>query len=142
MQGFGLGFIFVPASTVAFATIPKHLSAEAAGLYSLVRSVGSAVGISLVSSYFVRSTQAHWELFRGQFSPYRGQVTDYLAGMHLAPGSPMGAQMLSQVLGHQAQLAAFVDTFWLVAASFVVMLPVLLFMRKTKPGGPAPAAPE
>jgi DHA2 family multidrug resistance protein len=142
LQGFGLGFIFVPASTVAFATIPKALSAEAAGLYSLVRSVGAAVGISLVSSYFVRSTQAHWELFRGQFSPYRGQVSDYLAGMHLAPGSPMGAQVLSQVLGNQAQLAAFVDTFWLVAASFVVMLPVLLFMRKTKPGGPAPAAIE
>jgi len=141
LQGFGLGFIFVPASTVAFATIPKRLSAEAAGLYSLVRSVGSAVGISLVSSYFVRSSQAHWELFRGQFSPYRGQVADYLAGMHLAPGSPMGAQMLSQVLGYQAQLAAFVDTFWLVAASFVVMLPVLVFMRKTRPASaPAVAA--
>jgi MFS transporter, DHA2 family, multidrug resistance protein len=142
LQGFGLGLIFVPASTIAFATIPKMLSAEAAGLYSLVRSVGSAVGISLVSSYFVRSTQAHWELFRGQFSPYRSQVTDYLAGMHLAPSSPMGAQMLAKALTSQAQLAAYVDTFWLVAASFVVMLPVLLFMRKTKPGGPAPAAIE
>ena len=142
LQGFGLGFIFVPASTVAFATIPKMLSAEAAGLYSLVRSVGAAVGISLVSSYFVRSSQAHWELFRGQFSPYRSQVTDYLAGMHLTPGSPMGVQVLAQALGYQAQLAAFVDTFWLVAASFVVMLPVLIFMRKVKPGDAPPVATE
>jgi DHA2 family multidrug resistance protein len=142
LQGFGLGLIFVPASTVAFATIPKRLSAEAAGLYSLVRSVGSAVGISLVSSYFVRSAQAHWELFRGQFSPYRNQVSDYLAGMHLAPGSPMGAKVLSQALSSQAQLAAYVDTFWLVAASFVVMVPVLLFMRRTKPGGAPPVAVE
>ncbi len=142
LQGLGLGLIFVPTSTVAFATIPKYLSAEAAGLYSLVRSVGSAVGISLVSAYFVRSTQAHWELFRGQFSPYRGAVTDYLSGLHLAPGSPMGAQMLGQVLSKQAQLAAFVDTFWLVAASFVAMIPVLLFMRKTRAGAPPPVAAE
>ncbi len=142
LQGFGLGLIFVPASTIAFATIPKALSAEAAGLYSLVRSVGSAVGISLVSSYFVRSTQAHWELLRGQFNVYRAPVTDYLGALHLAPGTPMGAQMLAQALGAQAQMAAFVDAFWLVTASFAVMLPLLLFMRRTRPGGAAPVAAE
>jgi DHA2 family multidrug resistance protein len=133
LQGFGLGLIFVPASTVAFSTIPKALSAEAAGLYSLVRSVGSAVGISVVSSYFARSTQSHWAMFRGELNPYRAPVAEYLGSLHVAPGTPMGAQVLAKVLGQQAQMAAFVDSFWLVAASFAVMLPVLLLIRRTRP---------
>ena len=36
------------------------------------------------------------------------------------------------------QMAAFVDTFWLVAASFVAMLPLLLFIRRGRPGDTAP----
>jgi DHA2 family multidrug resistance protein len=139
LQGFGLGLIFVPSSTIAFSTIPKRLAAEAAGLYSLVRSVGSAVGISLVSSYFARSAQAHWELLRGQVNAYRAPVAEYLGSLHLAPQSPLGVQVLARALGREAQMAAFVDTFWLVAASFVAMLPLLLFIRRARPGAGAPA---
>jgi len=140
LQGFGLGLIFVPASTIAFSTIPRRLAAEAAGLYSLVRSVGSAVGISLVSSYFTRSAQRHWEMFRGDINPYRGPVADYLGSLHLAPGSPLGAQVLAKALAQQAQMAAFVDAFWLVAASFLAMAPLLLLIRRSRSAAPPPEA--
>ena len=144
LQGFGLGLIFVPASTIAFSTIPKHLAAEAAGLYSLVRSVGSAVGISLVSSYFARSAQRHWEMLRGQVNPFRGPVADYLGSLHLAPDSALGAQVLAKAVAQQAQLAAYVDTFWLVAASFLAMAPLILLIRHSRLGPPPPgtAVPE
>ncbi len=143
LQGFGLGLIFVPASTIAFSTIPKRLAAEAAGLYSLVRSVGAAVGISLVSSYFARSAQRHWELLRGEVNPYRGAVADYLRPLHLAPDSALGARMLAKTVAEQAQLAAYVDAFWLVAASFVAMVPLLLVIRRARSAPPAtPVVPE
>ena len=143
LQGFGLGLIFVPTSTIAFSTIPRALAAEAAGLYSLVRSVGSAVGISLVSSYLARSSQSHWEILRGQVHAYRAPVADYLGALHLAPDSPLGIQVLAKVLGQQAQLAAFVDAFWLVAASFVAMAPMLLLIRRGRaPSSPAPVVAD
>ena len=142
LQGFGMGLIFVPMSTLAFSTIAKAYTAEAAGLYSLVRSVGSAIGISLVSTYLARSTQAHWEVLRGFANPYREATTQYLHGLQLLPQTANGAQVLAQTLFTQAQLAAFVDSFWFIAASFVIMIPLLFAMRSAKPasGGPSHAA--
>lgn len=138
LQGFGLGLIFVPASTIAFSTIPRRLAAEAAGLYSLVRSVGAAVGISLVSSYFARSAQRHWEMFRGEVNPFRGPVAAYLGPLHLAPDSALGVQVLANAVAKQAQMAAYVDAFWLVAASFVAMAPLVVLIRRSRNALPRP----
>ena len=47
-QGFGLGFIFVPLNTIAFASLPGELRTEGAALWTLIRNIGSSVGISIV----------------------------------------------------------------------------------------------
>ena len=47
-QGFGLGFIFVPLNTIAFASLPAALRTEGAALWTLIRNIGSSVGISVV----------------------------------------------------------------------------------------------
>ena len=47
-QGFGLGFVFVPLNTIAFATLPGELRTEGAALWTLIRNIGSSVGISIV----------------------------------------------------------------------------------------------
>jgi len=142
LQGMGMGFIFVPMSTLAFSTMAREHAAEAAGIYSLMRSVGSAIGISIVSMYLAHSTQAHWELLRGNVTPYREAVVQYLHGLHLAPASPLGAQLLAQELGRQARLTAFVDSFWLITASFAAMLPLLLLLRSParRPARPVESA--
>ncbi|MGE5130132.1 MAG: hypothetical protein ACM3IK_10900, partial [Sphingomonadaceae bacterium] len=119
----------VPMSTLAFSTIAHDHAAEAAGIYSLVRSVGSAIGISVVSTYLTRATQAQWELMRGQVTPFNGAAAQYLQGLHLAPTSPLGVQLLAQAVGDQARLTAFVDALWLITASFAAMLPLLFLVR-------------
>ena len=48
VQGLGLGLIFVPLSALTFATLPPELRTEATGLFSLMRNIGSSVGISIV----------------------------------------------------------------------------------------------
>src|SRR5690606_13208492 len=57
IQGFGLGFIFVPLSTVAYSTLEPRYRAEAASVFSLSRNLGSSVGISLVMALLTRNTQ-------------------------------------------------------------------------------------
>src|SRR5208283_4526072 len=47
-QGLGLGFVFVPLNTIAFATLPGELRTEGAALWTLIRNIGSSVGISIV----------------------------------------------------------------------------------------------
>jgi DHA2 family multidrug resistance protein len=48
VQGFGLGFLFVPLSAATLATLPAQERTEGAGLYSLFRNIGSSIGISVV----------------------------------------------------------------------------------------------
>src|SRR5260370_39411596 len=56
VQGVGLGFIFVPLSAVTFATLPSEFRTEAAGIYSLLRNVGSSAGISIVQTLLTQTT--------------------------------------------------------------------------------------
>ncbi len=57
IQGVGLGFIFVPLSTVTLSTLSPELRAEGAGIFSLSRNICSSVGISLVNALLTRNTQ-------------------------------------------------------------------------------------
>jgi hypothetical protein len=52
----------------------------------------------------------------------------------------MGVQVLSGVIQEQASVNAFVNTFWLITASFVVMFPLLLLIKPIPAGRAAPAA--
>ncbi len=59
VQGFGLGFLFVPLSAATLSTLPMAARAEGAGLFSLSRNMGSSIGISVVNSLLVQNTQAN-----------------------------------------------------------------------------------
>jgi len=56
-QGAGLGFVFVPLSTVAFATLPAELRTEGSGIFSLLRNIGRQLGISVVETMLDRNIQ-------------------------------------------------------------------------------------
>lgn len=63
VQGIGLGFVFVPLGAVTFATLPPVLRTEAAGFFSLIRNLGSSIGISVVVALLAQNTQInHAEL--------------------------------------------------------------------------------
>ena len=62
-QGFGLGFVFVPLNTLAFATLPAAYRTNGTALWTLIRSIGSSVGISIVIAQLTSmTTQFHSQL--------------------------------------------------------------------------------
>src|SRR5450759_3954700 len=136
LQGMGMGLIFVPISTLAFTTLPKEAAAEAAGIYSLIRALGSALGISILATYFSRSTHQSWSLLRGEITPYSEALHAYLAPLHLGANDPQGIAIAARAVLHQAQNIGYIDSFWFATLNFVMMLPLLLLVRT-----PAKAAP-
>ena len=44
LQGVGLGFLFVPLNTIAFATLPATLRTEGTAMWTLIRNLGSSIG--------------------------------------------------------------------------------------------------
>lgn len=129
IQGLGLGMIYVPLSTIAFATLPKRDSSEAAGLFSLMRTIGSSIGISIVTTAFARETQVAWNQMGGHLNPFNPALGGYLRGLGLSADSTAGAAVLARELARQAAMRAFLDSFMLVAVSFVFMLPLTLLLK-------------
>jgi DHA2 family multidrug resistance protein len=132
VQGFGLGMIFVPLSTVAFATLDRRYSAEAAGLFSLLRTIGASIGISIATAVMTRHAQIAWNQVGGHISQFNPALAGYLRALQLDLHDPRAALVLAHELGRQAQMVAFLDAFTLILWSFVAMFPLVLLMAKPK----------
>ncbi len=101
LQGMGLGFMFVPLSTITFATLPGHLRTQGTALYSLIRNIGSSIGISLVIFLLTRNTQlVHAEL-AGQRDAVQRCAVRHGPGPHLGHGDDARPRR-AQRRGHQA----------------------------------------
>jgi len=133
VQGLGLGLIFVPLSTIAYATLERARMAEAAGLYSLVRTMGSAVGISVITTLLSRQSQVIWNELGGHVQRFNPALIDYLRPLHLAPNDPKAIAIIAQQIGRQAEMLAMLDVFKLITWSFLLMLPMVLLLRRSKP---------
>lgn len=143
LQGIGMGLVFVPISTLAFTTLPKAIAAEAAGIYSLIRAMSSAVGIAILTTYLSRSTQEYWGALRGYINPYNESLTAYLQPLHLTPHDGQGMALVAQTVLHQAQNNAYIDSFWFATLNFMMMLPLLLLVRQPKNAvAPVPVAAD
>ncbi len=145
LQGFGLGLIFVPLSTIAYATLDRSRMAEAAGIYSLVRTIGAAVGISIVTTLLAREAQVIWNELGANITPFSHALIEYLRPLHLTPRDPRAMALVAQQIARQAQMSAMLDVFKLTAWSFVLMLPLVLLLRRRRgaaKAGPAAAPME
>lgn len=140
LQGIGLGLIFVPLSTVAYATLDRSRMAEAAGMYSLVRTIGASIGISIVTTVMSHQAQIIWNELGAHVTVYQQEVFDYLRGLGLSPRDPRGLALIAREVGAQSQMIAMLDTFKLITLSYVFMAPLVLLLRRSERTTSAPAA--
>ena len=139
IQGLGLGLVFVPISSVAYATLPAQQRTEAASLFSLVRNIGSSIGISVVMTLLARSAQVnHAEIVE--------RIPAYGAEQGLVPAlwdptTASGAALLNAEVSRQAAVLAYVNDFWLLMGLTALALPLVYFLRVAPPAAGAAAAP-
>ncbi len=134
IAGFGMGLFFVPLTASAFSRIPKAKLDEAAGLYALMRGIGSSMGIAVVSWLFVAQGQVHWQEIGHHVTPFSPDLPGYFETLGLTPQSVGGKVAIAQDIGRQAQMMAFVDLFWFIGWITFAILPVLLLMKKPAKG--------
>jgi DHA2 family multidrug resistance protein len=137
IQGLGIGLLFVPLSVTAFATLAPSLRAEGTSVYTLVRNLGSSVGISLMEALNTRQTAVAHADMAGQLQPGNPAQAGILppSGM---PGSGAALDMLNGEITRQAAMVGLIDVFRLMLLLTIAVSPLLLLMRKPRPGG-APA---
>ena len=151
LQGFAVGFIFVPLSTLALATIRREKLVNATAVYGMLRNVGGSIGIAVVTTLLAQRSQFHQATLVGHITPWdpetRAQLLKW-AGHFAAQGSDtFTAQQRAVVMLYrdtvaQAQLLAYADDFWLLAVMFAVVplfLPLMRRIRLQPPPKDAPA---
>ena len=135
--GFALGlatsFISIPLATAGFATLPVELRSEAASMFALSRNLGSSVGISITAALLVANTQVNHAIISAAVTPFN-RVLQSGGPLHFwNPSSPMGVQMLNQIVTRQSNIIAYVDNFKLMLVLVIVATPLALLIRNARP---------
>ncbi|MQP68005.1 DHA2 family efflux MFS transporter permease subunit [Niveispirillum sp. SYP-B3756] len=129
IQGLGLGLIFVPLSTLAFATLAPQDRTDAASLFSLLRNLGSSVGVSAVTSLLAQNTQINHAELGAFINPFRVQLDPYLALLGtISPAK--GLAMVDAMVNQQAAMIAYLNDFKLMMLVTLGIAPLLLLLRK------------
>ncbi len=127
-QGLGLGFIFVPLSTIAFATLNAKFRTEAAGLFSLVRNIGSSIGVSVVTTLLGMSIQTNHSYLAENITPFNaGLATQFMP--QAAGGSTAALHMLNAEINRQAATIGYINDFSLMMWVVVITMPMVLLLR-------------
>jgi DHA2 family multidrug resistance protein len=156
LQGIGLGLVFPPLTTLAFATVPLRIRTEGAAMNALMRNLGASIGVATLVALLDRNTQINRSVLSEHltvFSPlWRLATTPIEHGIpvdrariiqHLMPfggGWPFGSVPIDdpsrliavwgEELNRQAAAIAYLNDFRVLAISAVIFIPALFFMRR------------
>ena len=156
MQGIGLGLVFPPLTTLAFATVPARIRTEGAAINALMRNLGASIGVAVLVALLDRNTQINRSTLAEHLTPFsplwRFGTTPIENGIpvdrarivtHMTPfggGWPYGSVpvddpskligMWGEELNRQASMIAYLNDFRVLAVAAVVFIPLLFFMRR------------
>lgn len=141
-QSVGLAFLFVPINVLAFYFVPKEKTNNATGLINLARNIGGSFGIANVTTVLARRAQVHQNTLAGHVTPlssaYQAMMAQTTRALVVQGSDPAQAAtqahgLLYGLVGRQATMLAFVDDFRLLGILFLVMIPLLFLVKKTRP---------
>ncbi len=132
VQGFGIGFIFVPLNTLSFATVAPSLRTEASSFYSLLRNLGGAVGVSLSVGIIARQSQiAHADL-GGALTPFALPGADPNIARALGATGDTVISLVDTAVNAQAAMIAYLDDFTMMTWLSVAVIPLVFLLRTPK----------
>lgn len=130
LQGFGLGFIFVPLSTIAFSTLAKHFRNDGTSLFSLMRNIGSSIGISVVITNLAQNSQANHAAFARDITPFSLPLRQAVEAGVYNLATPQGLIAINNEVTRQAVTLAYLQDFRLMMWVTLCAVPLILLLRK------------
>jgi DHA2 family multidrug resistance protein len=145
VRGLGLGFLFAPINSVAYASIKPQEAQQAAGLINLSRQLGGAFGIALLVNYVTKQTALHRvdlvaSVVQGDPNAegrLSGLTHAFLAqGMGVVRAHEAALAVMSGQVQRQASMLSFNDAWVFVLIVFVAVSPAIFLLKKPKPAAP------
>jgi DHA2 family multidrug resistance protein len=141
IQGLGMGFVFIPLSTVAFQTLPPMLRTEASALFNLVRNLGSSIGVSIMATMLTRNIATMHASLATHITPFNSNLTaaGIDTGSFTSAAGQQTAAIVDLMINQQAAIVAYLDDFKLMFWITLSAAPLLLLLRHQKTPQAAPA---
>ncbi len=127
VQGFGTGMAYVPMAAMTFATLSPQLRNQGTAMFSLVRNLGSSIGISIVQALLISNTQVIHSTLAEHITPFN--LFAHNPQLAHRASSVAGLAALNAQLTTQATMVAYIDDFYFMLILTVLTLPLLLLMR-------------
>jgi len=143
-QTTGLAFLFVPISTITFATLPRELNADATALYAMFRNIFGSIGISLASATIIERTQVHQSYLARWATPFHQPFNELIAvyqraliamGHAAAAAHDVAIGRIYQVYRRQAEILAYSDVFFYTALVAFAVVPFCFILSGVKGSG-------
>jgi DHA2 family multidrug resistance protein len=131
LQGFGLGFMFVPLNMIALSTVPPALRTQGTAMWTLCRNLGSSIGVSIVVANLTNKTIMMHARLAESVTPFNQAMADPAAAM-LDPTTDMGRALLENLITQQATIVAYANDFKLMLWMTLLAFPLVLLIRTSR----------
>jgi DHA2 family multidrug resistance protein len=138
-----IGFIFIPATMVAYLGLPQDKSNAVAGLINFVRNMGSSVGTSAVTTILARRAQVHQVMLASHtgsgdpgFRDSAAALADRLGQGGVGRPDTQALSRVYETMLNQASTLSYIDTFWMLGIAAGIMFFMTFLLRKNNPRGP------
>jgi DHA2 family multidrug resistance protein len=128
IQGIGLGLVFVPLSTITFSTLAPHYRNEGTAMFSLMRNLGSSIGVSIMVTLLARATQVNHSVLAANLTPFNQALSS--GNWQLDSARSMAA--LNGEVTRQAAAIAYLDDFRLMMVIILLVIPLLTLLRNPR----------
>jgi DHA2 family multidrug resistance protein len=111
-----------------------HLRNEGTAFFSLMRNLGSSIGISVVTTLLVRNTQIMHSRLAEHVTPFSDGLTPSLSA-----GLPTAEHLarLNAAVTQQAAMIAYNNDFKLMLILTVVAIPLVALLRAPRTASPS-----
>ena len=130
IQGLGFGLVFIPLTTLAYATLDQKYRTDAASLFNLVRNIGSSIGISIVMTALVQLGQINHAELGAHITAFSPAVNMQMPA--LLSGDPLTLSMVDNMVTGQALMISYINDFKLMMFITLAAMPIVLFLKPPK----------
>jgi DHA2 family multidrug resistance protein len=142
VQGLGMGLIFIPLNTMAFATIAPKYRTDGSSLLNLFRSLGASIGISIVTTLLGSNIQTSHADLSAHVTNSSVSILDPSTADRFGVAGETALAMVNAEINRQAAMVAYIDDFWAMMWMTLAAVPLVLLLRPPRPGGPVASAAD
>ncbi|HEY1753555.1 MAG TPA: DHA2 family efflux MFS transporter permease subunit [Caulobacteraceae bacterium] len=128
VQGFGVGLLFAPLNTLAYATLNPVHRTEGTIVATMTRSLGSSLGISMMQATLTSDSATAHAHMTARMAGGDPVLTAGLPPM-MDPSTQSGIEALNAEVTRQAAMMGYDAIFAWMCAGVLLLAPLLLIMR-------------